>query len=322
MSTESGLRVLVTGATGFVGGAVTRALLAAGHDVLALVRTAAGAADLGRAGARPALGDIRRPETYRPLVAEVDCVVHAAQRRVRGRVSRRQVALLTATDRIAVETLGDACAAAGRRLVYTSGAFVFGDHADRWIDERTPVDPSPLGSWHAAGVRRLRGRAGLDLVVLHLGFVYGPGGTFRAVLHDPARRGLLRCIGPGTNYWSPVHLDDVASGYLAAVERAPAGAEYILADDEPLPLRRLVDQVTDRLGRKRVGSVPPGLVMLAAGGPAVASLTTSYRLSNRRARDELGWRPGHPTFADGLPATLDALAASRRGPVAVPGQAD
>jgi uncharacterized protein YbjT (DUF2867 family) len=71
VSPGSGLTVLVTGATGFVGGAVTRALLAAGHDVVASVRTAAGAADLARAGARPAVGDIRRPETYRRLVAEV-----------------------------------------------------------------------------------------------------------------------------------------------------------------------------------------------------------------------------------------------------------
>jgi dihydroflavonol-4-reductase len=302
------VRILVTGATGYVGGAVTRALLAAGHDVVALVRSAS--AELP-AGATAAVGDLTVPATYRPLVSTVDCVVHAAQRRVKGRVSARQVRLVTGTEQVAARTLGEACAAAGTRLVYTSGAFVFGDRGADWIDADAPLAPSPLGTWHAAGLRQLR-PLDLDLCVLHLGMVYGPGGTFKAALYDPARLRLLRCMGSGANYWSPVHLDDVAAGFVAAVERAPAGGgEWVLADDVPLPLRELVDQVTDAMGRKRVGTVPPAVMGLVAGGPVAASLTTSYRLSNQRTKAELGWKPALPAFADGLPGTLAALGRRR-----------
>jgi dihydroflavonol-4-reductase len=300
--------VLVTGATGFVGGAVTRALLAGGHEVVALVRDEAAAAPLAAAGAKLAAGDLHRPETLRAATAGVGAVVHTAQLRVR-RAGARQLRRIAAADRSSTAVLAEACRAGGARLVYSSGAMVWGDHGADWIDERTPLTPSPLGVGKAAVVRRLRElRArGLDSVVLHLGFVYGAGGTFRSAFYQPARRGLLRCIGPGANYWSPVHVDDVAAAYVAALERAPAGAEYAVVDDEPLPLRGLVDQLTDALGRPRVGSAPPRLVALAAGAPAVASLVTSYRTSNAKARAELGWAPAYPSFGAGLPAALAAL---------------
>lgn len=297
------MRVLVTGATGYVGGAAARALVAAGHDVVALVRPAS--RDRAPAGAEVAVGDLDDPASYRDLAAGVDCVVHAGQRRTRGRITGRQIALLARTEATAVATLAAACAAGGTRLVHTSGAFVFGDHGADWVDEDTPLTPSPLGTHHAAGVRTLRA-AGLDLRVLHLGFVYGPGGNFTTILYDPARRGILRCPGPGRNYWSPVHLDDAAAAYVAAAEH-PAGGEWVIADDHPQPLRALVDQVTDALGRRRVGSVPGAVLGLAGGRPAVGSLLTSYRLRNARAKAELGWKPVHPAFADGLPGTLAAL---------------
>jgi nucleoside-diphosphate-sugar epimerase len=305
--------VLVTGATGLVGGAVTRALLGAGHEVVALVRSSAGAASLEATGARVAVGDITRPETLRDAVPVGGAVVHAAQLRVR-RAGAGALRRIEAADRVSTAALAEACLAAGARLVYTSGAFVWGDHGDRWIDESMPLTPSPLGAGKAAVVRRLRAmrERGLDSVVLHLGYVYGPGSTFRSAFYQPARRGLLRCIGSGANWWSVVHADDAASAYVAAVERAPANSEYAVADDQPLRLRELVDQLTDALGRPRAGSAPPRLVALLAGAPAVASLGTSFRTRNAKARDELGWAPKYPAFAAGLPAALAALEGSPR----------
>jgi nucleoside-diphosphate-sugar epimerase len=300
-------RVLVTGATGFVGGAVVRALADSGRHPVALVRSRQGLGGLHALGATVVTGDMTEPATYRDVVAEVDAVVHAAQTRVTGRVTARALAALARDDEVATSTLVEACRAGGTRLVYTSGC----DHGDAWVTEETPLAPAPLSAGHTRQVRRLRQEAarGLDVVVLHLGFVYGPGGTFQRVFYEQARSGRLRTIGRGANYWSVVHVDDAAAAYVAALDYAPAGAEYNVVDDHPLRQRELVDHLTDAVGKRRVGSVPVALAGLVAGRAAALSLATSYRVSNRRARDELGWTPAYPRFTDGLPVTVAAIEA-------------
>lgn len=302
--------VLVTGATGFVGGAVTRALLGRGYQVRVLARSQDRARELVSLGASPVIADMREPATYRDAAASVGAVVHAAQLRTSGRITLRKLARLAQANDTMTQTLAGACQSGGARLIYTAGAFTYGDHQDRWITERTPFDPSPLGVAHAAGVRMLRSLRGqgLDYVVLNLGFVYGPGGNFKAAFYDQATRGMLRCIGPGTNFWSLVHVDDAAAGYLAALEYGASGEEYNLADDAPLRLRALVDEITRVMGKRHVGTIPARLAALAVGGPAIASLTTSYRVSAARAHTELGWKPAYPSVADGLPPAIAALA--------------
>ena len=304
------MRVLVTGASGFVGGAVARDLLAHGHAVVGLVRDPGRAAALAGAGAQLRRGDMLSPETYVPLVAEVDAVVHAAQYATSGRFTRGAAARIRHADHVMTDALAVACAAGGKRLVYTSGCFNYGDHGDDWITEDTPFTPSPLGEGHAGEVlalRERRARDGLDVVVLAPGFVYGPGGLFQSSFVDQLQANRLRVIGSGQNFWSPVHRDDLATAYLAAVTTAPAGGEYNITDGHPLRLRELVDQLTDAMGHKRVGTIPPILLKPLLGGPLVDSLTTSFRIGNDRARVELGWRPRYPSFADGLPDTLAAL---------------
>lgn len=312
---SGGGAVLVTGATGFVGRAVTRALLAAGHEVVGLVRSEARARDLRRAGARLAVGDMWLPDSYRGLVEQVGAVVHTAQLRVRGRLGARLLARMCAADRLMTGTLASACLAGGRRLVYTAGCFDYGDHGDEWIDETTPLTPSPLGRGKVSEVLELRRlhQLGLDVVVISPGFVYGPGGTFKKAFYDQARKGRLRCIGEGANYWSCVHVDDLAASYVAALRRAAPGEELNVVDDAPLRLRELVDRIAAAMGRPRAGRLPPALARLAVGRAPVASLLTSYRVRNAMARERLGWAPRYPTVATGLAPSLAALDGARVG---------
>lgn len=307
----SGNSVLVTGATGFVGGAVTRALLVADYRVHILVRSPERAAHLIALGARPVRGDMCQPDSYRAVAGSADAVVHAAQLRISGRVTRSKLDRLARANAIVTENLAGACLESGARFLYTSGCYTYGDHGDQWVTEDMPFAPSPLGTNHAARVGWLRGQGdrGLDYVVLSLGFVYGPGGNFLRVFYEPARRGLLRSIGPGTNFFSGVHVDDAATAYLRALRAAPPGEEYLVADDRPLTMRDWVDQVTTTLGRRRAGTMPPAVAGLVAGQPAVASLISSCRVSAAKAREALGWRPRYPSAADGIPATLSGLLA-------------
>lgn len=306
---QPGMTVMVTGATGFVGTSVTRALCAAGYKVLALVRAPHRAAHLPCADTRLLVGDLLHPETYQEAVREADAVVHAAQQRISGRVTQSKLDALGEVNATATQALATACARHGRRFVYTSGCFGYGDRGDDWITEETSLRPSPLGVPHARQVERLRGlyMDGLDAVTLHLGFVYGPGGNFASAFYEQARRNRLRCIGSGENYWSVVHVDDVASAYVAALERAPAGGEYNVVDDSPLRLRSFVDTVTDVMGRRRAGRVPVGVAGFAIGRPAAETLATSYRVSNAKIRQDLDWTPMFPTVDSGLPWVIEEL---------------
>lgn len=301
--------VLVTGATGFVGSAVVRALLAAGHEVIGLCRSEHAARELAGCGAKVARGDMTDPAGCASLVGDVDAVVHAAQLRVTGRFGRAEMRRVNQANALMTGALAQSCLAEGKRLIYTGGCFIYGDHGSEWINERTPLTPSPVGAGDAEQIRRLREyhRNGLDVVVISPGFVYGPGGTFKTGFYDQFRRRRLRCLGAGDNYWSCVHVDDLATAYALALVHAPAGAEYNVVDDAPLMLRSLLDQLADAMAAPRVGSLPVPVGALILGRPLVASLTTSYRVDNAKARTELGWSPAFPTVGEGLPPTLTTL---------------
>lgn len=304
------VRVLVTGATGFVGSAVVRALRAAGHEVTALVRDPARASAVAATGAQLTPGDMLEPATYVPLVADADAVVHTAQLAVPGRLTPARSRRLFDADALMTRSLADACVAHRRRLVYTGGCFDWGDRGEEWIDETTPLAPSPMGVGHARQARYLDERHrtdDLDVVRLSPAFVYGPGGLFKSAFVDQARAGRLRCIGSGRNWWSAVHVDDLAAAYVAALGSAPAGSSYAVADDEPLRLRELTDLTTDALGRPRVGTAPPLLISLILGRTLTSSLVTSFRIRAARIRDELGWTPARPRFRD---AVADVVAAT------------
>src|SRR5262252_5949590 len=244
------MRVLVTGATGFVGGGIVRALLADGHEVHGLVRDVAAAARLERDGVVLHAGDMREPASYVPVVGQMDSVVQAAQLSTSGRVTRARAAEVFAAEHTMTTALASACLDQGRRLVYTGGCFDWGDHGEEWITEETPLSPSPMGEGHAREallLQRMHAERGLDVVRLNPGFVYGPGGLLRSAFVDQARKRRLRCIGTGSNWWSCVHADDLGRAYVAALTGARPGAYYAVADSCPIRLRDRSEEHTSEL---------------------------------------------------------------------------
>ncbi len=297
------VHVLVTGATGFVGSAVVKALLNAEHTVTGLVRNESKAAPLQALGMRVAVGEMLAPDTYTPLVQEVDAVIQAAQLGVAGRMTQKKVAQINHADEVMTSALAEACLEHGKLLIYTNGCFGYGDHGDEWITEETPLNPSPMGLGHAAMVRHLNDlstQKNLKVIILTAGFVYGPGGLFKTSFYDTLTKNQLRVFGAGQNYWSTVHVNDLAQSFVKALSSDAHGENFNIVDDEPIRLRDLVDALTEATGRKPVGSIPPWLIGLMIGGPVVASLTTSFRVSNEKAKADLGWQPHYLSFRAGV----------------------
>jgi nucleoside-diphosphate-sugar epimerase len=187
---------------------------------------------------------------------------------------------------------------------YLSTTGVYGDRRGRWVFET-----SALAAQSLEGARRVAAERdwlevgqgmGLTVQVFRLPGVYGPG---RSAL-DRLRAGQARRIAAPRQVFSRIHVDDLAAGLEASMARPRAGGIYNLCDDEPAANSDVVAHAAGLLGM----APPPEVPLEAAALPpsAMRFYGESKRVSNARAKAELGWRPAYPTYREGLAAILAA----------------
>jgi nucleoside-diphosphate-sugar epimerase len=303
------VRILVTGASGFIGHALCARLLAQGHEVGALVRRDGSQP----AGTRPLHGDLSDGQRLSETIAEErpDCVVHLAAEIASQRSERkiRQVNV-DGTARLVDGCLAVAGSrpAVGPRFVFAS-TVVTGDAHGALLTEETqlPVQ-TPYGRSKQEGERVVL-RSGLPATVIRPSHVYGPGGWYAsepiAQLRKPGR---FAVIGAGTNLWDVVHVDDVASALALAAEQAAPGTVYHVADDEPISFYDFMALTARELGIGAPRRIPEALARLVAGRNAVAAAVRSARSSNAKIKRELAWQPRFPTAREGVADAVARLA--------------
>ena len=304
------MRVFVTGATGFVGRAIVKALLQRKHEVLGLVRDAQKAKALEQMGVTLVAGDMLEPASYEKVVPTVDSVIHAAQYPIQGRFTKQKIQQMEQADILMTHTLSQACLLHDKKFVYTSSTLTYGDHADKWITEQDTLHAPPIAEAHeqlAKELLSLHREQNLHVIIIAPGWVYGPGGLFKQSFYDTQKKGQLSIFGAGKQYWSPIHVDDLAMGYALAVESEAYGEVYNVTDDSPLPHKEIVNLFTDALGVKRVGSMPLWILKLILGAPLVDSLAISFRIKNEKAKQALGWQPHYSSFKEGIPEVVKEL---------------
>ena len=304
------MNVLVTGASGFLGGAVCARLREHGHTVTALARRSGSAPD----GVEEVRGDLTDGEGLRTALdaARPEAVVHLAAEIA----SQRDEERIREVNVHGTARLVEACAALDGpggpggppRFVFAS-TVVTGEAGGQLLTEDTelPVQ-TPYGRSKQEGERLLR-ESGLPAVVIRPGHVYGPGGWYAKEFVRRLRQpGRFAVIGSGDNWWDVVHVDDVASAFVAALEDAPPGATYHVADDEPITYFDFVALTAQALGVGRPRRIPAGLARLAAGRHAVTAAVRSARTSNELIKRELGWAPAFPSARIGVPAAVHEMA--------------
>jgi nucleoside-diphosphate-sugar epimerase len=299
------MRVLVTGASGFIGTALCRQLLGRRHDVAALVRRAGSQP----AGTRALSGDLADgPSLLDTLSRErPECVIHLAAEIA----SQRSAARVREVNVAGTRRLLDACLAlgvqpsAGPRIVFAS-TVVTGDAHGAVLSEDTPLPvDTPYGRSKQEGERMVLA-AGLPAVVLRPSHVYGPGGWYAGELVARLRQpGRFAVIGSGANMWDVVHVDDVVAALLAAAERAPAGSIYHVVDDGPITYYDFMTLTAGALGVGRPRRIPAALARAVAGSNAVDAVVRSARSTNAKIKRELDWQPRFPTAREGI---ADAVA--------------
>ncbi len=255
---------------------------------------------------------VRRPEAAAALAADgVEAASAGDRDGLAEQLAKAQAVLVTAppgpTGCPGLAALVPALARAGAYpdwLGYLSTTGVYGDRGGGWAFEN-----SRLAAKSLEGARRVAaerdwldvGRGmGLTVTVFRLPGIYGPGrSTF-----DRLREGRAKRIAAPGQVFSRIHVEDLAAGVEASIARPRAGGIYNLCDDEPAPNSEVVAYAAKLLGME-----PPPEVALdetALTPAAMRFYGESKRVSNARAKAELGWRPRYPTYREGLAAVLAA----------------
>ncbi len=297
------MRVLVTGASGFIGGVVCDRLRADGHEVFALVR---------RPGSEPAgttavAGDLTDAALLGAAVGQVapEGVIHLAAEIA----SQRSEEILREVNVEGTRRLLDACGAlpSSPRFVFVSTVVTGEARGAVLVPERPLPVQTAYGRTKQEG-ERLVLDSELPASVVRPSHVYGSGGWYEhEIVARMKQPGRFCVMGRGDNWWDVVHVDDVASACVAALDRAPDGAVYHCVDDEPITQRDFMTLGTEALGLGAPRSVPAWVVRLAAGAGPAAAVMRSARSSNARLKDELGWEPRYPSSREGVPAAIAGM---------------
>jgi nucleoside-diphosphate-sugar epimerase len=305
------MRVFVAGATGAIGKQLVPRLVAAGHEVHGMTRSASNEAMLEELGAVPVVADALDPHRVAEAVgaAGPDVIVHqlTAIGAVDTRHMERDFAL---TNRLRTEGT-DHLLAAGkavgvRRFVAQSNAIVYGRTGAAVQTEEGAFDPSPASTMRAnqEAIRHLEtavlGAEWTEGIALRYGWFYGPGTHYGedGSLAGDVRKRRFPVIGSGAGLFSWIHVDDAADATVAAVERGAPGV-YNVVDDEPAALRDWLPVYAEAIGAPPPRHVPVWLARLFAGKMASA-VNAQSGASNAKAKRELGWEPRWSSWREGF----------------------
>ena len=294
------MRIFLTGANGFIGGAVASALIAGGHIVRGLVRDQAKAAAVAAHGIAAVIGSLDDAALLQAEARASDGVVNAANSGHRG----------------AVEALIAALAGSNKPLIHTSGSSVVADRAmgepsDRIFDEETLIEPEAERVERVAIDRLVLAASGIRSVVLCNSMIYGnalgvPAQSVQVpVLAQQAREsGTARYIGRGLNRWSNVHIADVAQLYALAIAKAPPGS-FMYVESGEQALGEVAQAIAKRLGIGPARSWPAEPAIAAWGREkATFSLGSNSRVRGKRASELLGWKPQHRSITEWIAREL------------------
>jgi len=290
------VRVLVTGATGYIGGSVAARLLSAGHEVIGIVRSEEKAARLSSLGIEPIIATLADLGTLADAARKADAIINAAD----------------ADNSLVVHSLLDAIEGSKKRFIHTSGSSVVADRAAGGVSEAIftediPFEPLPERLLRVAVDRLVLAAAlrGVHSVVIRPALIYGRGHGLNPhsvqiprLIELAKQHRIARHVGRGLNIWSHVFIDDVVDLYLLALANAPAGSLFY-AENGETSWKSMASAVGRALGfGAETRDWPVEEAVAAWGVSAITSFGSNSRVRSFKARRMLGWNPIGPQLID------------------------
>lgn len=271
---------------GYLGARVARAWLAAGRHVAALTRNRG--PQLTQLGIEPIVGDVLAPDSLKRL-PEASAVLYAVGfDRSSGRSMRE----------IYVEGLANAVRAirCAGPFVFVSSTGVYGQTDGEWVNEDSPTEPLEASGKIVLEAERTLRELRPDAIVLRFAGIYGPDRILR-------RQALLNgepLVGDAEKWLNLIHVDDGVAAVLAAAAKGREGETYLIADDEPVRRRDFYTRSAELLGAP----------LAAFQMPSTTIVETNRRVSNTKAKSELGFAPRYPGYREGLAASITSTSAA------------
>ncbi len=284
------MKVVLTGATGFIGSHVLTELHEHGHEVTALVRDERQAAIVTGRGAKSAVVDLYDRSAVVSLLSGADGAIHTASP---GDETSANL------DEAVVEAAIEAFTDTGRPYLHISGLWIYGDNT--LISEESPIKAPALVAWKEPSERRVLQAPGMRGVVIVSSVAYGDGGgAIPALLLNSPRDedGKLIMLGTGRQHWSTVHVADLARCFRRVLESDSAHGRYVVGDGLNPTVAELTEAAavaagapgavpgSDDEARARLGDYFAEVLLLDQGTFAA------------KARDRLDWSPNHPGLVD------------------------
>ena len=314
-------KVALTGATGFVGGALARALAARGHEIVALARLTSRRDHLADLPITWVPGDVTDRESLRGAFDGAAWLIHAAG--MLGQTGIPERAYFDLHERGTSNVLAEAETAVIQRILYVSSPGVLGPISGPPADETAPLAPSnPYERSKAAAeqVTQVYARGGLPVVIARPEFIYGPGDLHVLGLFKAVRDGRFFTINGGQATCHPTYIDDAVAGMLLAMEHGRPGEIYHVTGPAPVTFRELGATIAAALGAPPPKlNLPKPLAMLGATGlellakitrrppplsrTGVAFFSEDRRFSWQKSHTELGYTPAFD-LPKGVAATV------------------
>jgi nucleoside-diphosphate-sugar epimerase len=284
------MKVVLTGATGFVGSHVLADLHKHGHEVTALVRDDAQAETVAARGATPAVVDLYDRPAVTKLLGDADGAIHTASP---GDATSANL------DSAVVDAVTGAFAGTGRPYLQISGLWIYGSNLS--VTEASGFNAPAMVSWKVPIERRVLGTPGMRGVVIVSSVAYGDGGGgIPGLLLGSPRddAGNLIMLGTGQQHWSTVHAADLADFFRRALEDDSARGRYVIGNGLHPAVAELTEAAAVAAGAP--GAVPGSDAEARArlGDYFAEVLLLDQGTDAARARAELGWSPSHPSLSD------------------------